>query len=154
VQVGSTMSKSPGEAASIALWMLSKAKMCFGGLPPIVTVTVSIDCLAFDRRAGAGCVGGCDDSSPHLAAVVPAACIALVAARRNSALRRDVASNGRVAPPYIRQGARDAIAADESNSTSGLPSHSGGDGLSDCKEPLGEARRYCCSRRMIASLAP
>src|SRR6266436_6082423 len=71
-QVGSTMSKSPGEAASIALWMLSEARMCFGGLPPIVTVTVSIDCLAFDGWPAAAVLAVVMTSSPHFAAVVPA----------------------------------------------------------------------------------
>jgi hypothetical protein len=33
--------------------MLAEAAMCFGVLPPIVTVTVSIDCLAFDGWPGA-----------------------------------------------------------------------------------------------------
>src|SRR6266576_3105857 len=47
-QVGSIMSKSPGLAASIALWMLAEARTWTGALPPIVTVTLSIDCLAFD----------------------------------------------------------------------------------------------------------
>src|SRR6267378_2682608 len=43
--VGSMMIKSPGAALSIALWIESKARTCVGALPPIVTVTVSIDCL-------------------------------------------------------------------------------------------------------------
>ena len=45
VQFGSTMSKSPGAAASIALWSLALALTCVGALPPMVTVTASIDCL-------------------------------------------------------------------------------------------------------------
>src|SRR5467141_521209 len=43
--VGSMMIKSPGAALSIALWIEPKARTCVGALPPIVTVTVSIDCL-------------------------------------------------------------------------------------------------------------
>jgi hypothetical protein len=39
------MIKSPGSAASIAAWIESDGATCFGVLPPIVTVTVSIDCL-------------------------------------------------------------------------------------------------------------
>src|SRR3981189_3102084 len=61
------MSKSPGEAASIALWMLSEARMCFGGLPPIVTVTVSIDCLAFDGWPAAAVLAVVMTSWPHCA---------------------------------------------------------------------------------------
>ena len=45
VQVGSTIIKSPGEARSIAVWMLPEAATCLGVLPPTVTVTASIDCL-------------------------------------------------------------------------------------------------------------
>ena len=45
VQVGSTMIKSPGEAASIALWIVPEAATCTGFLPPTVTVTASTDCL-------------------------------------------------------------------------------------------------------------
>src|SRR5579864_2712607 len=46
-QVGSMMIRSPGCAASIALWMEALAATCVGALPPIVTVTVSIDLLPF-----------------------------------------------------------------------------------------------------------
>src|ERR1700676_3583188 len=45
VQVGSTMSRSPGLAASILLWIVSVAAMWVGALPPTVTVTVSMDCF-------------------------------------------------------------------------------------------------------------
>ena len=45
VQVGSTMIKSPGAAASIAAWMVWLALTCMGALPPMVTVTASTDCL-------------------------------------------------------------------------------------------------------------
>src|SRR5579864_4920409 len=45
MQVGSTMSKSPGAAASIALWTDWFAETWVGVLPPMVTVTVSTDCL-------------------------------------------------------------------------------------------------------------
>jgi hypothetical protein len=58
VQVGSTMIRSPGMAKSIADWIVLNvvggeaatpdATTCTGALPPIVTVTVSIDCLAFE----------------------------------------------------------------------------------------------------------
>ena len=44
-QVGSTMIKSPGAAASIALWIEPEAGTWVGGLPPTVTVTVSTDRL-------------------------------------------------------------------------------------------------------------
>ena len=44
-QVGSTMIKSPGAAASIALWIVGAGVTWMGALPPMVTVTVSIDCL-------------------------------------------------------------------------------------------------------------
>src|SRR6267143_961364 len=43
--VGSTMIRSPGAALSIALWIESEARTWVGVLPPMVTVTVSIDCL-------------------------------------------------------------------------------------------------------------
>ncbi len=39
------MIRSPGLAASIALWMLADAATWVGALPPTVTVTVSMDCL-------------------------------------------------------------------------------------------------------------
>src|ERR1700739_2615687 len=39
------MMRSPGEAASIALWMVALAATCFGSVPPTVTVTVSIERL-------------------------------------------------------------------------------------------------------------
>src|SRR5437763_1735522 len=45
VQVGSIMIRSPGDAASIAAWTEAVGATCVGALPPIVTVTVSIDCL-------------------------------------------------------------------------------------------------------------
>src|ERR1035438_738525 len=44
-QVGSTMIKSPGAAASMAPWIVAEAATCVGALPPMVTVTVSTDCL-------------------------------------------------------------------------------------------------------------
>src|SRR5579862_9099647 len=47
VQVGSMMIKSPGLAASIAAWIEPDAATCVGDLPPMVTVTVSIDCWPF-----------------------------------------------------------------------------------------------------------
>src|SRR6267378_2482537 len=43
-QVGSTIIRSPGEAASMALWIEPDAETWTGALPPIVTVMVSIDC--------------------------------------------------------------------------------------------------------------
>src|SRR5580700_6113695 len=46
-QFGSMMIRSPGCALSIALWMEAFAATCVGALPPIVTVTVSIDLLPF-----------------------------------------------------------------------------------------------------------
>src|ERR1700686_694620 len=64
MQVGSTMIKSPGNAASIALWMLPEARTCFGVLPPIVTVTVSIDCLP---------LAAVMTSCPHCVDVAPGA---------------------------------------------------------------------------------
>src|ERR1700704_599789 len=71
-QVGSIMSKSPGLAASIALWMLAEARTWTGALPPIVTVTVSIDCLAFDGWPGPAVWAVVMTSSPHFASgVVP-----------------------------------------------------------------------------------
>src|ERR1700719_1754072 len=45
LQVGSIMIKSPGLAASIALWIESEAATWVGALPPTVTVTASTDCL-------------------------------------------------------------------------------------------------------------
>jgi len=45
MHVGSMMIKSPGAAASIALWTLAEAFTWVGALPPRVTVTVSTDCL-------------------------------------------------------------------------------------------------------------
>src|SRR5207247_11284929 len=45
VNAGSTMIISPGAAASIAAWIDCDAVTCVGLLPPIVTVTVSIDCI-------------------------------------------------------------------------------------------------------------
>src|SRR5580692_3408395 len=45
VQVGSTISRSPGAAASIALWTVWVEETCVGALPPMITVTESIDCL-------------------------------------------------------------------------------------------------------------
>src|SRR5205807_9834031 len=65
VQVGSIMIRSPGLAASIAAWTESVGATCVGALPPIVTVTVSIDCLPLaavmtssrseERRVGKEC---------------------------------------------------------------------------------------------------
>src|SRR3981189_1211770 len=66
-QVGSIMSKSPGWAASIALWMLAEARTWTGALPPIVTVTVSIDCLAFDGWPAPAVLAVVMTSSPHFA---------------------------------------------------------------------------------------
>ena len=43
-QVGSTMIRSPGLAASIAAWIEPEAATWVGALPPTVTVTASIDC--------------------------------------------------------------------------------------------------------------
>src|SRR5579864_7920870 len=43
VQVGSIISRSPGLARSIAAWMEADAATWVGALPPMVTVTVSID---------------------------------------------------------------------------------------------------------------
>ena len=45
VQVGSTMIRSPGAAASIALWIVPEAATWVGVLPPMVTVTASTDCF-------------------------------------------------------------------------------------------------------------
>src|SRR5579864_2824841 len=45
MHVGSIMSRSPGAAASILAWMLSELLTWVGALPPMVTVTVSTDCL-------------------------------------------------------------------------------------------------------------
>src|SRR5580704_4540737 len=61
-QVGSIMSISPGLAASIAVWMLAAAATCVGALPPMVTVTVSTDCLPLDAVI---------TSSPHCAVKPP-----------------------------------------------------------------------------------
>src|SRR5579871_3018297 len=44
LHVGSMIIKSPGAAASMAAWMESEAATWVGLLPPIVTVTASIDC--------------------------------------------------------------------------------------------------------------
>src|SRR6266404_4820743 len=70
-QVGSIMSKSPGLAASIALWMLAEARTWTGALPPIVTVTVSIDCLAFDGWPAAAVLAVVMTSSPQRAVDPP-----------------------------------------------------------------------------------
>src|SRR5258705_4056007 len=43
--VGSTIIRSPGWAASMALWMLAVAATCVGALPPLVTGMPSVDCL-------------------------------------------------------------------------------------------------------------
>src|ERR1700720_4193286 len=43
--VGAMVNKSPGLAASIALWIVAEAATGGGALPPIVTVTVSIERL-------------------------------------------------------------------------------------------------------------
>src|SRR6516225_7519309 len=56
------MIKSPGWAASIALWIVAEAATWVGGLPPTVTVTVSIDCLPLPAVI---------TSSPHWAAEPP-----------------------------------------------------------------------------------
>src|SRR5438309_1104018 len=61
----SIISMSPGWAASIAAWMLAVGATCVGGLPPIVTVTVSIDCLP---------LAAVITSSPHCA-VEPPYCV-------------------------------------------------------------------------------
>ena len=45
MNVGSTMSMSPGCAWSIAVWIEPEAGTWVGAFPPTVTVTVSIDCL-------------------------------------------------------------------------------------------------------------
>ena len=42
MQVGSTMIRSPGLAASMAAWIEAEAATCVGALPPMVTVTVSM----------------------------------------------------------------------------------------------------------------
>src|SRR5438034_1340048 len=51
VNAGSTMIMSPGVAASIAAWIDCDAVTCVGLVPPIVTVTVSIDCLRMGAAA-------------------------------------------------------------------------------------------------------
>src|SRR6267143_1161308 len=71
VQVGSMMIKSPGWAPSIALWMLAEAATCVGAWPPIVTVTVSIDCLAFDGWPAVAVLAVVITSSPHCASEPP-----------------------------------------------------------------------------------
>src|ERR1700719_4277997 len=55
------MIRSPGDAESIALWIVPEAGTWVGALPPIVTVTASIDCLPLDAVT---------ISSPHFAGVV------------------------------------------------------------------------------------
>src|ERR1035441_10699623 len=55
------MIKSPGAAASIALWIVAEAETCVGALPPMVTVTVSTDCLPLPAVM---------TSCPHCAVVV------------------------------------------------------------------------------------
>src|SRR5215472_1218021 len=45
VQVGSTMMRSPGAAASMAAWIDADAATWVGVLPRTVTVTASTDCL-------------------------------------------------------------------------------------------------------------
>src|SRR5258708_1734329 len=60
--VGSTMIRSPGLAASIALWMLPVAATWVGALPPMVTVTESTDCLP---------LAAVITSSPHCALEPP-----------------------------------------------------------------------------------
>ena len=60
------MSMSPGEALSIAFWMLLLTPVAVtwnGALPPIVTVTASIDCLPLPDVI---------TSWPHLAGAVVA----------------------------------------------------------------------------------
>src|SRR6516225_8888674 len=70
-QVGSIMIRSPGAAASIALWILAEAATCVGALPPMVTVTVSIDCRWLSALVMA--------SSPHCAVDPPyCACCCMV----------------------------------------------------------------------------
>ncbi len=63
------MMRSPGVALSIAIWraLLSEFSplIYVGGLPPIVTVTVSMDCLPLPEVM---------TSSPHRAAVVAVVC--------------------------------------------------------------------------------
>src|SRR5215469_3463049 len=39
------MIRSPGDAASMALWIVPLGRTCVGILPPTVTVTLSMDCL-------------------------------------------------------------------------------------------------------------
>src|SRR6266478_4076415 len=61
------MIRSPGAAASIADWMVLPAAKRVGGLPPMVTVTESIDCWP---------LAAVMTSSPHLAAGCPCCCLA------------------------------------------------------------------------------
>src|SRR5437016_10731952 len=65
------MSKSPGLAWSIAAWIEPEPRTCFGALPPIVTVTVSIDCLAFDGWPAAAVLAVVMTSSPQRAVDPP-----------------------------------------------------------------------------------
>src|SRR5579864_9068241 len=62
LHVGSTMIRSPGAAPSIALWIVPEAETWVGALPPMVTVTVSIDCLPLPAVI---------TNSPHCAAEPP-----------------------------------------------------------------------------------
>src|SRR5579864_1243882 len=62
LHVGSTMIRSPGAAASMALWIVPEAWTWTGFLPPMVTVTVSIDCLPLPAVM---------TNSPHCAAKPP-----------------------------------------------------------------------------------
>src|ERR1700719_1803556 len=69
LQVGSTISRSPGAALSIAAWIEAEAAIWIGALPPIVTVTVSIDWIPRPPAvAGAVVI----TSSPHCAAALGA----------------------------------------------------------------------------------
>ena len=54
------MIRSPGSAASIAAWIVVPSYEHVGVLPPMVTVTVSIDCLPLPAVM---------TSSPHCAVV-------------------------------------------------------------------------------------
>src|SRR6202035_2110016 len=68
LQVGSTISRSPGVAASIAAWIDAEAAIWVGTLPPIVTVTVSIDWIPVPPAvAGAVVIS----SWPHCAVEPP-----------------------------------------------------------------------------------
>src|ERR1700682_333128 len=62
--VGSTMMRSPGAAASIAGWIEAAATTWGGAVPPMVTVTASIDCLP---------LAAVMTSSPHCAVDAPGA---------------------------------------------------------------------------------